>query len=135
MTLVSYRSRLRPRAEHIADEWDFQPPNKHTTSAVVTNRVVERYSPEDALLDALEELPTPSQVRRLIELLRHKELKEVAEGILNDCSEAAKTLQPSEYANAVNSWMATAEEIIANRRTYRYIMASKERGNPRREKP
>ena len=133
MAMRSYRTRSRVHHEDIADGWDVQVWNPDAMTLEALDHIAEHYSPEDALFDALDDLPTRPQVTKLIELLRHKELKEVTEGVLNDCSQAAKTLQPLEYANTINSWVATAEEIIANRRTYRYIMAAKDRGNPQRE--
>ena len=90
----------------------------------------EYYSDEDALCDAVANLPTPAQVKTLVESLRIKELREVTEGVFNDCSMAARTLRPLESASAINSWVATAEEIITTRRTYRHISAARNKGNP-----
>ena len=84
------------------------------------------YSPEEALTDALHDLPTAFMARRLIELMRPKEVRIFAEGMLIDCTEAVKTLKPLECANAINDWVATAEEMITNRRTQRSILAARE---------
>ena len=87
----------------------------------------EPYSPEDALMDALQDLPTPDQVATLVGLLRYKELKEVAAGVINDCSKAALENQPMGCATAIVSWVATGEEIVTNRRSLKYILSSRNR--------
>ena len=97
--------------------------------SVQSNLQAEPYPPEDALTDALCALPTAFMAKRLIELLRPKEIREFAEGMIVDCSEAARTLKPLEYANAINSWVATAEEMIANRKTQRFILAARDKAD------
>jgi hypothetical protein len=116
----------RDKRRHIQEGWDLHQQEVTRVHADVGAHRVEPYSFEEALVDALSELPTPLKVKRLIELLRSRELKEVTEGVLNDCSEATRTLQPLNCANAINSWVATAEEMITNRRTQRYILAARD---------
>ncbi len=84
---------------------------------------------EEDLTDALYELPTPLMVKRLIELMPPKELREFTEGMVNDTTEAVKTLRPIEVANTINDWVATAEEMVTNRRSHRHIRAARERAD------
>ena len=90
---------------------------------------LEPSSYEEDLTDALSELPTPYMVNRLVELMRPKELREFTEGMLNDSTEAVKRLQPLLMVNTINDWIATAEEMVTNRRSRRYILAAKARAD------
>ena len=86
---------------------------------------LEPYTREDMWLDQMEALPTEEFVHRLVELLRNHELKQVAEGVLNDTVSASKMGDALEVAKAINSWVATAEELIDSRRKLRYILAAR----------
>ena len=81
------------------------------------------------MTDALYELPTPTMVKRLVELMHPKELQEFTEGFVNDTTEAVKTLKPIEVTNAINDWIATGEEMVTNRRSHRYIRVARERAD------
>ena len=56
-------------------------------------KVLGPHGPEERLSDALDQLPTPSMVRVLIESLKPTELRELAEGVLNDCSRSLVSLR------------------------------------------
>ena len=86
----------------------------------------ETYGAEERLADALEQLPTPAMIGRLMELLKPDELREVAEGIMLDCTEATRKQDILENAEAINSWIATAEEIITTRKRFRTIQKTRE---------
>ncbi len=86
----------------------------------------EPYTREDMWLDQLEALPTEESVHRLVELLRTHELKQVTEGVLNDTVSASKTGDLLEVAKTINSWVATAEELVGSRRKLRYILAARQ---------
>lgn len=89
-------------------------------------RTFQPYTREDMWLDQMEALPTEEAVHRLVDLLRSHELKQVAEGVLNDTVLACKTGDSLEVAKAINSWVATAEELIDSRRKLRYIVAARQ---------
>lgn len=91
------------------------------------------YTREDRLFDELGQLPDQETIRMLVPLLRIKELRELAEGILNDCTQASRNRDILENAAAINSWVATAEEMVNSRRKFRFIQAARERSNPRNE--
>jgi len=78
----------------------------------------ETYGAEERWADALEQLPTPEMIGTLMGLLKPDELREVAEGILLDCTEATRKQDILENAEAINSWIATAEEIITTRKRF-----------------
>ncbi|MYC37897.1 MAG: hypothetical protein F4X66_13440 [Chloroflexi bacterium] len=80
--------------------------------------VPETYGDVERLADAMEQLPTPEMVEALMGLLKPDELREVAEGILLDCTEATRKQDILENAEAINSWIATAEEIITTRKRF-----------------
>lgn len=86
----------------------------------------EPYTREDMWLDQMEALPTKEFVHRLVELLRTHELKQVTEGVLNDTVAASKIGDSLEVAKAINSWIATAEELVDSRRKLRYIQAARQ---------
>ena len=86
----------------------------------------EPYKREDLWLDQMEALPTKELVHRLVELLRTHELKQVTEGVLNDTIAASKMGDSLEVAKAINSWIATAEELVDSRRKLRYILAARQ---------
>ena len=90
---------------------------------------IETYSAEDALLDALDKLPTTFMSAKLVCLLRTNELRTFAEGMLNDYSEIAKVLRSVECANVINSWVATAEEMISSRRVRHHILAARDKAD------
>ena len=73
------------------------------------------YGAKERLADAMEQLPTPEMIGTLMGLLKPDELREVAEGILLDSTEATRNGNLLENAEAINSWIATAEEIITTR--------------------
>lgn len=86
----------------------------------------ETYEPEERWADALEQLPTPEMIGTLMGLLKPDELREVAEGILLDCAQATRRQDILENAEAINSWIATAEEIITTRKTFPAIKKTME---------
>ena len=86
----------------------------------------EPYTREDMWFDQMEALPTEEAVHQLVALLRTHELKQVAEGVLNDTVSASKMGDSLEVAKAINSWIATAEELIESRRRLRYILAARQ---------
>ena len=51
---------------------------------------LEPYTREDRLFDELGQLPDQETVRTLVALLRTRELRNLAEGILNDCTQASR---------------------------------------------
>ena len=75
----------------------------------------KNYGAEERLADALEQLPTSEMIGTLMGLLKPDELREVAEGILLNCAQATRNGNLLENAEAINSWIATAEEIITTR--------------------
>ena len=86
----------------------------------------ETYGAAERLTDALEQLPTPTMIGRLMELLEPDELREVAEGILLDSTEATRNGNLLANAEAINSWIATSEEIITTRKTFPAIKKTME---------
>ena len=84
------------------------------------------YGAEERLADALKQLPTPDMVQKLVGLLKPDELREVAAGLLADCAQAARNGNLLESAEAINSWVATAEEIVTTRKRFRYIKQTRE---------
>ena len=86
----------------------------------------ESYGVEERLADAMEQLPTPEMIGTLMGLLKPDELREVAEGILLDCAQATRKQDILENAEAINSWIATAEEIITTRKRFRAIQKTRE---------
>ena len=92
------------------------------------NISVERYNREDEILDQLGQLPSKEIVRLLISKLRHPELQEFAEGVVNDVTDAIKKGDNLESAKAINGWIATAEEPITSRRKTRHVLAARARG-------
>ena len=89
---------------------------------------LEPYTHEDEVLDQLGQLPSKDQVRLLLQLLRRPELQELAEGVINDVSSAAKLGDNLATAKAINSWIATIEEPIASRRKLRHVLGARARG-------
>ena len=87
---------------------------------------LEPYTREDMWLDQMEALPTEEAVHQLVELLRTHELKQVTEGVVNDTVSASKMGDALEVAKAINSWIATAEELIGSRRRLRYILVARQ---------
>ena len=116
---------LGEHRSHPAFGWDFHLPTYEDKEAL------EPYSLEDRLFDELEQLPTPQLVGMLIRLMKPIELRELSEGVLNDCIQATHQQSLLDVANALNSWIATAEETVASRRKYRHIRAARERSDPR----
>ena len=86
----------------------------------------ESYGAKERLADAMEQLPTPEMIETLMGLLKPDELREVAEGILLDCAQATRNGNLLENAEAINSWIATAEEIITTRKRFRAIQKTRE---------
>ena len=86
---------------------------------------IEPYTKEDMFFDQMEQLPSAEKVSRIVLLLRNPELRSVAEGVINDVSTACRQRDTLEVAKAVNSWIATAEEVIGSRRTLRFIEAAR----------
>lgn len=90
------------------------------------------YAHEEALTDALTDLPRLSEIERLVEKLRPKELRVVAKGVLADCTEAVRSREPQlECATTINDWIATMEEMTANRRSQRVILAARDKVDAR----
>ena len=103
----------------------------YNTSPV--DKVLDPYTPEDRLLDELAQLPTPDVIRALIELMKPIELRELSEGVLNDCIRCIKVTPNQstlEIANIINCWIATAEETVSSRKKLRFIKAARDRNNP-----
>lgn len=90
---------------------------------------LERYNREDEMLDQLGQLPSKEFVRLFISKLRHPELQEFTEGVVNDVTDAIKKGDNLESAKAINSWIATAEEPISSRRKIRHVLAARARGH------
>ena len=86
----------------------------------------ETYGAKERLADAMEQLPTSEMIGTLMGLLKPNELREVAEGILLDCTQATRKQDILENAEAINSWIATAEEIITTRKRFRAIQKTRE---------
>ena len=95
---------------------------------------VEEYDHEDEVLVQLARLPSADNVRDLIGRLRNPELKELAQGVIIDVSVGARNRNNLETMKAINSWMATAAEPLASRRSIRHVLAARERGRARRTK-
>ena len=84
------------------------------------------YGAKERLADALEQLPTPEMIGTLLGRLKPDELREVAEGMLLDCAQTTRKQDMLENAEAINSWIATAEEIITTRKRFRAIQKTRE---------
>ena len=123
------QTRLRNKDQFFKDSPSWDLGRQTVSKEASTTRLAEPYSHEEAVLDALGALPSPFMVKRLIGLLRPKELREFTEGILIDCSVAVRTLEPVNCANVINGWVATAEEMIVDRRSRRHILAAKEKAD------
>jgi hypothetical protein len=89
---------------------------------------LQPYTREDAWLDQLEQLPSDAQVHYLFSLLRTGELRQLAEGVVNDTTTACKAGDSLEVAKAINGWIATAEELAASRRKRRFVLSARRRG-------
>ena len=85
----------------------------------------EVYTLEDAWRDQLAQLPSEEQVSALVTMLHASELREIAAGIINDIVIGCKAGNIVEVAEAVNGWIATAEETVASRRKLRHILAAR----------
>lgn len=86
----------------------------------------EIYGAEERFDDAQEQLSGPKTVRALGELLKPSELREVAVGILLDCTQATHKQDILENAEAVNGWIATAEAISTTRKRFSSIKKTME---------
>lgn len=82
---------------------------------------------DDAWREQLAQLPTEEQARILVGLLRPAELRELAAGLVTDAAAGCKAESLLEVAEAVNGWVATAEEMATSRRKLRHIIAARER--------
>ena len=85
----------------------------------------EVYTLEDAWRDQLAQLPSEEQVSALVTMLHTSELREIAADIINDVIIGCKAGNIVEVAEAVNGWIATAEETVAYRRKLRHILAAR----------
>ena len=83
--------------------------------------------------EQLAQLPTEEQARILVGLLRPAELRELAAGLIIDTAAGCKAESLPEVVDAVNGWVATAEELAVSRRKLRHILAAKERMRSRAE--
>ena len=81
----------------------------------------------EAWREQLAQLPTEEQARILVELLRPAELRELAAGLITEAAAGCKAESLTEVAEAVNGWVATAEEMATSRRKLRHILAARER--------
>ena len=86
----------------------------------------ETYGAEERLADALQQLPTHDMIGTLMGLLKPDELREIAEGILLDCTQATRKQDILENAEAINGWIATAEEIITTRKRFSSLQKTME---------
>ncbi len=84
-------------------------------------------TPADILRDQLEQLPDGAERLILVQLLRTSELREVLDGLITDVIAACQAESLPAVAEAVNGWVATAEETVASRRKLRHIIAARER--------
>lgn len=82
---------------------------------------------ENALREQLTQLPTAEQAAQLVQLLRPAELRELAVGLITDTAAACHSENLQAAAEAVNGWVATAEEMSLSRRKLRHILAARER--------
>ena len=80
---------------------------------------------EDRWLDQLGQFPSEEQVHKLVQLLRPSELREIAAGIVTDSIAGCRANNFLEVAEAINGWVATAEETVASRRKLRHILAAR----------
>ncbi len=96
------------------------------TSADGLGTTQEVYTLEDAWRDQLAQLPSEEQVSALVTMLHTSELREIAAGIINDVIIGCKAGNIVEVAEAVNGWIATAEETLASRRKLRHILAARQ---------
>ena len=81
----------------------------------------------EAWREQLAQLPTEEQARILVGLLRPAELRELAAGLITDAAAGCKAESLPEVVEAVNGWVATAEEMATSRRKLRHILAARER--------
>ena len=84
-------------------------------------------TPADVLRDQLEQLPDGAERLILVQLLRTSELREVLDGLITDVIAACQAESLPAVAEAVNGWVANAEETVASRRKLRHIVAARER--------
>ena len=92
------------------------------------------YGAEARFADALKQFPTPEMARTLVESLKPDELREVAEGLLIDCAQAVRKGSLLESAETINSWVATAEEIITTRGRFGALKKTMEEIRARHQK-
>ena len=81
----------------------------------------------EAWREQLAQLPTEEQARILVGLLRPAELRELAAGLITETAAGYKAESLPEVVEAVNGWVATAEEMATSRRKLRHIIAARER--------
>ncbi len=86
----------------------------------------EVYTLEGEWRDQLAQLPSEEQLSALVTMLHTSELREIAAGIINDIVMGCKAGNIVEVAEAVNGWIATAEETVASRRKLRHILAARQ---------
>ena len=73
------------------------------------------YLMDSDLQDNLNKMIGVEQATTLSALLKHKDARKVLAGLIVDVSEACKRDNLVEVAEAVNSWVATAEEMVVTR--------------------
>ena len=84
------------------------------------------YISEKDLREQLAQLPTAEQAAALVQRLRPAELRELAAGLITDTAAACQSENVLAAAEAVNGWVATAEEMSLSRRKLRHILAARE---------
>lgn len=77
----------------------------------------------------MEQLPSPEHVRKLIERLSRSKLVKATEGLINDTVKAHKNQDMLEAICALNSWIATLEELGFEGRRLQYIIKARESRN------
>ena len=105
---------------------------KSNPVAVQSDFLVEPYSLEDELRDQLEQLPSEEHVQKLVERLSKSRLKTVTEGLINDSVNAYRNQDMLEAVKALNSWIATLEEVTFESGRLQHIMyarKSRKRGS------
>ena len=99
------------------------PQSRESAGGLGTNQEV--YTLKDTWRDQLAQLPSEEQVSALVTMLHTSELREIAAGIINDIVTGCKAGNIIEVAEAVNGWIATAEETVASRRKLKHILAAR----------
>ena len=135
-TRIGHSRTLRERHQiarsRVSRQYELGLPGWNPSVASETTQFAEAYDYEDEVIDQLARLPSGEVVRLLIAKLRNPELRELAQGIIIDVSNAARERDNLGTMRVINSWMATAAEPLASRRKIRHVLAARERGKTRR---